>query len=267
MGSIANRKEEFRLFHGLLKAECDSRILLLEGPSERGKSILLAELASKAEAALGQGCCARADFKGGLTLDDLFSRLCGELGAKTFPTYAEIASGGKLNVTIETDLSGARFGDENKVAVQPVIQTGIAESVHIRGDALMQDLRSCENIIVIIVDTFEAATEQASKWIVQQLLPVARQNSALRIVLAGQNLPRPKHYPLTWGVHATFCTLEPVTSVDDWHEYALTHHPKFPRQHIETVCMGGLTDRPSIIQEFIETIARKLPRPNIEVSR
>src|SRR5437660_448958 len=107
MRAIADRKEEFLLFERMLAGADPCRILLLEGPSERGKSILLAELALRADQILGEGCCARADLKGSLSLDDLFSGFCADLGPEILPTYAKRPVGPAMQIIVDTDLSGA----------------------------------------------------------------------------------------------------------------------------------------------------------------
>ncbi|MBA3560784.1 MAG: hypothetical protein H0W30_19580 [Gemmatimonadaceae bacterium] len=261
MRRIADRKDEFTLFERMLRGAAPNRVLLLEGPSERGKSILLAELALLAEEILGQRCCARTDLKGGLALDELFSGFLADLGPEVFANYTKQPAPAPLQVNVEANLSGAEFGDGNKVAVQPIIHTGAPDSAHHRGKAILQDLRTCTKPLVLIIDTFEAATDEASRWIVQQLLPSVRHNVRLSIVLGGQRVPDPRDSQLTWGGFADRRILKLVTSVDDWHEFACSCHPAFPRQHIESV-LRGLVHRPSIIQEFIENIVRQLPPRN-----
>jgi hypothetical protein len=262
MRSIADRKDELALFERILQGAETRRILLLEGPSERGKSILLAELAELAEEILGKGCCARADLKGGLSLNDLFAGFCTDLGTQVFATYSVQPAVVPVEVHLETNLAGAKFRDANTVTVQPIIHTPLSNSVHQGAHAILHDLRVCRKPLVLIIDTFEAATDEASRWVVQQFLPAIRHAGSLCIILGGQRVPDPKDFQLTWGQFAVRRTLHPVTSIEDWHEFACSRHPAFPRHHIETILMGGLVNRPSIIQGVIETIARQLPQDN-----
>src|SRR5882672_6107615 len=89
MRRIANRKKELGLFERMLRGQEARRILLIEGPSERGKSTLLNEFALLAEELPGEQRCARADLRGGLSLDALFSTFCAELGSEVLAAYSK----------------------------------------------------------------------------------------------------------------------------------------------------------------------------------
>lgn len=264
MRRIADRKKECALFERMLRGAEPSRILLLEGPSERGKSILLTELARTADTILRQGGCARADLKGKLPLDDLFSGWCADLGPKVFANYSKLPSVTTMAVNVNVDASSATFHDDNRFIVQPTIQVGSQNAVAQRGDAVISDLLAYASPLALIIDTFEAATEDASRWIIQKLLPTVRHNQRLCIVLAGQCVPDHQKFPLTWGNLTMRCVLPMVTSVDDWHEFARSRHPAFPKHHLVTMCDGGLTSRPSIILEMIENIVQHLPTDDSE---
>ena len=261
MRGLANRNKEFQLFERMILGQARGCILLLEGPSERGKSVLLSEFSALAEEKLGKRCCARVDLKGGLTLDAVFSRLCAELGSEIFPTYRTLPNAVPVQCNIDANLSGAKMGNKNRVAVRPVIGIRGGSSVQRCSDALFQDLQSCTKPLVLIIDTFEAAIDDVSKWIIQQLLPTATRRPQLYVVVAGQRVPNRKDSPLTWGQCAVPHILHPVISVDDWYEYACSRYPAFPRHHIESICKG-LADRPSIINEFIDNVARQLAADN-----
>lgn len=258
MPRIANCKAELRLFERMLKGKERKRILLVEGPSERGKSVLLAEFAEVATGLLGSRCCARADLKGGLALDDLHHGFFADLGPDVCPTCANQSLANPISLRVEADMSGAEFRDDNKVEVKPVINLSNKTSIRKLGDALLNDLRKWTEPLALIIDTFEASTPEASKWIVQQLLPCVRHNEHLIIVIGGQTVPLPRESQLAWGQLAIHHKLEICRSVDDWHEFACSCHPAFPKHHIESVCMG-LAQRPTAIREFIDTIIRTLP--------
>lgn len=260
MRGIANRNDEFDLFERMLRGKASHRVLLLEGPSERGKTTLLTEFATLAEEIHGSGCCARIDLKGVSLLSDLYSRLYAELGKGVFTNYSTLQDGHPINLNV--DLSGAKLRDGNDVSIKPALHVigGEARSSH--GEAALQDLCVYTSHLVLIIDTFESTTADTSNWIIHQLLPIVRKNKKLYVVLGGKNVPDCKMLHLTLGKLVHHHRLEPIKSVDDWHEFAKTFHPAFPRDQIEILCNGGLTDRPSAISTFIETVARKLPPHN-----
>ena len=248
---IANRTQELRLFTDIVSGRHTSRILLIEGPSERGKSVLLAELASIAGATTASYECGRADLKGSLSLGDFVARLSGDLDATHFA-----ADSSNVAITVRADLSKAQFGDSNTVAIQPVVD--LSQSV-LRAQRFIEQLREYAAPTILIIDTFEAAIEEVSRWVIQQLLPTVRHKENLFIILGGQTVPDPKGFRLTWGDMASHILLQPIESVDDWYDFARSKHAEFPRQHIESLCLGGLAARPSIIEEVIDTIGRQLP--------
>jgi len=258
MSRIADRKRELELLQQMLQGRSPFRVLLLEAPSERGKTVLLAEFAACVDELLGPGLCARLDFKGGLTLDELFSRLCHDLNAVGFATYT--AQGPSCVVNVKADLKDAQFRDHNEVTVQPVIHTGALELTYVRGAALIEDLRTWSKPVMVILDTFESATEEAMHWVLQHLLPAVHTIRHLYVVIAGQRVPDARQHLLQWGHLARNHLLPTVTSIDDWYELASSRHPGFPRHYIETVCLG-LLERPSAIETYIETVARNLPSP------
>jgi len=262
MGRIANRKDELALFDQMLRGVRPHRILLLEGPSERGKSFLLAELTLLAEELLGRRCYASASFKGGLSLAEFFARVCSDLGEEIFASYTRIPPHvfGQANVNV--NMADAKFGDHNRVSVQANIPPCSQVSVQRLGEAILKDLRSWSKPLALFVDTFEAATDEASRWTIQQFLPALCRNQHLCVVLAGQRVPSPGDFEPTWGRLAIRRLLEPVTSVDDWHEFACSRHPAFPRGEIETLCQGKLWNYPSVMRDFIETRVLQLPPRN-----
>ena len=260
MRGIANRNEEFNLFERMLRGKTSHRVLLLEGPSERGKTTLLTEFAILAEEIHGSGCCARIDLKGVSLLGDLHSRLFAELGKGVFTNYAALQGGHPINLKV--DLSDARMRDDNDLSVQTAFHMAGGGPKNCHSEAVLQDLCAYAKPIVLIIDTFESATDDTSRWITHQLLPAVRKNKQLCIVLGGKKVPDYKMFQLTLGKLVQYHLLDTINSVEDWHEFAKTFHPAFPREQIKMLCEGGLTERPSAINSFIETIAQKLPPHN-----
>ena len=252
---IADRKREFAFFEAMLTGACTERIFLISAPSESGKTVLLSELARFAAQLLGTGKCARLNLKGEQPLNAVLDRLCVELGQANFPKYC--ACGVAAPVKIHADLRQAQFGNENAVTVAPHIHAAVSPSPAVFASSMIADLSAWVTPAVAIIDTFEQATEETGKWIVQQLLPLTRHLSNFCVVIAGQKVPQPADYLLEWGDLAKPHALPLVTSTDDWHEYACQRYPGFPREHIEVVCRG-LASRPSAIQQFIDGFGSQL---------
>jgi hypothetical protein len=239
----------------MLSGKQPERIFLIRAASESGKSVLLAELAKHAASKFGAGGCARINLRGEPPLAMVLDRICIDLGRDSFPKFC---SGGiAVPIQIHAELQGAKFRDENAVTVAPHIhQAGVPSSTMMAAN-LIADLSLRGKPCVVIIDTFEQATVETSNWIVQQLLPTARSVPGLWIIIGGQAVPEAIDYPLEWGDLAKSHELSPVTSVDDWHEYACQEYPNFPRHDIEVLCKG-LTSSPSAIAQFIRAVGLTL---------
>jgi hypothetical protein len=255
---IADRKNEFAFFGAMLTGKCLERIFLIRAPSESGKTILLAEFAKHAETVLGNERCARINLKGEPPLRTVLDRICVDLGRDTFPKFC---SGGiPAPVQIHAELPQATFGDENRFTMESHIHQATAPSSLSLASNLIADLLGRKTPSVLIIDTFEQATAETSKWIVQELLPMVRTVPQLWVVVGGQDVPEANDYRLEWGDLAKSHRLLPVTSPEDWHEYACQQFPDFPRQDIEVICRG-LTSHPAAIEEFIRVSGSRLGGP------
>jgi hypothetical protein len=133
---LADRECECRLFFDLLSVDSATRILLMHGPSDRGKSLLLAEFERQTRA-LSRVACGRAEFKGGPSLREVLSELSQDLaGAVRF----------------------ARFDREvQRMAEEPL------------RSAFLQDLCETRLPVVLLFDTFEDATDEARRWLEHSL--------------------------------------------------------------------------------------------------
>lgn len=239
----------------MLTGKCPERILLIRAPSESGKSVLLAEFAMHAAERLGSAACARVNLKGEPPLATVLDRICIDLGRDSFPKFS--AGGVAAPVQIHAELPRAKFGDENIFTIESHIhQAGAPSSLNL-ASSLIADLSLRTNPSVLIIDTFEQATAETSNWIVQQLLPLVHNIHRFWIVIAGKTIPPSVEYPMEWGGLAKSHELLPVTSPDDWHEYACQRYPDFPRNDLEVVCRG-FASRPSLIEEFIRAIGSQL---------
>lgn len=245
---IADRKYELGFLDAMLRGKNSERIFLIRAPSESGKSVLLAEFAEHASVLLGSRACARINLKAEPPLSAVLDRICVDLGRQNFPKFC--STGSAVPVQMQANLPRARFGNDNIFKMESHVYQAQEPSSLMLASNLIADLSVRVSPCVLIIDTFEQATAETSNWIIQQLLPLVRSVDLLWMVIAGKTVPRADEYTLEWGDLAKSHELSPVTSTDDWHEYACRRYPNFPRQYIEVICRG-LTSRPSAIEEFI----------------
>jgi hypothetical protein len=251
---IADRKHECAFFDRLLAGN-EKPILIIEGPSETGKSTLLAELAERADAFCGQGFCVRLDLKGSLPIRDVISRILEDLDQVLVQaarkTYATAVA------TLKVEMERIHVGEGGQLNMNPIINMNGAGDHQDEG-VLFSALRLTRAPLAIIIDTYEAATNESATWICQRLLAAVRNSPRLRVVIGGQKAPLPQHHAVAWGARASHHLLEPVQSVDDWYDFARHQHRDFPRRNIEALHQGNLTSRPGVMNTYIMTVAAGL---------
>ncbi|HMO63892.1 MAG TPA: ATP-binding protein [Verrucomicrobiota bacterium] len=152
---LADRETEFAEFCALLRDDSARRILGIHGPSDRGKSALLAEFFQFTQRQSGI-LSAYAEFKGCLLLSEVLQDLRRDLKAVRFPRFD-------------------RYRD-----------AGPAEMLR---HAFLLDLEECSHPVVLILDAFEQASDEASEWVLSRLLPLCDAFAGIRVVLGGKTLP------------------------------------------------------------------------------
>jgi len=192
---LADRKEPFELFQDIVTARRKERIFLVDGPSSSGKTVLLTELIEYAKS-LGL-CAVPLELKGCPTLDDLFDNLAMDIGAEILPAFHSA--------------NGSR-----------------------RKTALLKDLESLSNPLLLVFDVYQEFSTEISDWIEGQLLRRVEQCPGLVVVLGGQKVPEPTGR--LWAKMAVPpTTLPPIKEPKDWHDYArdALGNPAITEAHIE----------------------------------
>ena len=85
--------------------------------------------------------------------------------------------------------------------------------------AFLQDLDEASLPVVLILDTYEQATDDAKQWIEQRLLPHCARHEGLRLVVAGKEVPgldpaRP------WSQLTLRNELPPISDPAPWCDYS-----------------------------------------------
>jgi hypothetical protein len=147
---IADRIDILHAFEKAVTGQSQQRILLVSGPSNNGKTVLMGELLTYAQ---HHGVhSALIDLKGGEPLDSVFESLRGDLGSEIL-RQAHRSQG------------TARFSD------------------------LIADLRQVEKPLLLIFDTYEQASEDTQRWLESQFLHRLDRASKIVVVIGGQKVP------------------------------------------------------------------------------
>jgi hypothetical protein len=181
---LADRREEFEAFIRLVTGQSAERMQFISGPSDRGKSVLLAQFVRFARVLPGLHC-GHAEFKTGLPLPEVLWDLSRDLAPLRFP----------------------RFEREMNRNATESLRT-----------AFLQDLDEARAPVLLVLDTYEQATEEARQWVEHRLLPHFRRRDGLRLVLAGIRVPtvdpsRP------WSGIAVSYELPPIKDHQHWCDY------------------------------------------------
>jgi TIR domain len=146
---MADRSDEFERFRNMLAGRDPHRALLVQGPSNSGKSELMRECIRYA-----QHCgvpFSHIDFKGGLPLEDVFDGLLLDFQDMLPKTSASERQG--------------------------------------RASKVIADLLELRKPCLFAFDTYQEAPQRGQNWIENELLPRIGRCPALVVAVAGQTIP------------------------------------------------------------------------------
>jgi hypothetical protein len=215
---LADRlKYEWQAIVDLLAGRSRERILLFQGDSGLGKSLLV-RYAAKYVSLLGIPIV-RVDFKSGeLNVAGVLGQFDLDLG-NYLPNFSR------------------QGGDKTHL--------------------LRKDLRALRQPVLIIFDTYEVAAENkpVADWLCQQFLNEVETAFGLGVIVAGQRVPDPTNAP--WRELARHVQLRPITEPEHWEPWIERHYPTFHGKgaHLPTVLMIA-HGNPAVIATSCEAIAK-----------
>jgi len=209
----ADRKDLTARFERMLSGQSERQILLISAETNSGKTYMLGELKNYARQ-VGV-VCSLLDCKGCPALEDLLESMVLDLGG--------------------------------------LCPRGRLASGKARGWALIEDLQQLGKPVLLIFDTYEAASGDSQKWIETQLLPRTDCAGALGLVIAGQNVPDRNKY--AWANAAEHVPLQPIREGSDWHEYTQRQGIYISLEEAGLLALAG-EGRPGVIYPLLENIAR-----------
>jgi hypothetical protein len=214
---VADRQSEWSAIRDLLAGRARERILLLEGASGLGKSVLVRSASTYAKK-LGIPVV-RVDFKGG-GLD-----------------VAAVL--GQFDLDLGTQL--------------PNFSRQGADKTHL----LRRDLRALRQPVLIIFDSYEDVAENktVADWLCQHLLNEIETALGLAVIVAGQRVP--DSASAFWRELARHLPLSPITELEHWEPWIERRYPSFRHKgaHLPTVLMIA-QGNPAVIATVCEAIAK-----------
>ena len=215
---LADRvKTEWQAIVDLLAGRSRERILLFEGASGLGKSVLIHHAATYGKK-LGIPVV-RVDFKGGgLDVADVLGQFDLDLGAH-LPNFSHQG----------------------------------AAKTHL----LRKDLRALRQPVLIIFDSYENAADNktVTDWLCQQLLNEIETALGIAVIVAGQMVPDSAR--ASWRELARHLQVGPITELEHWEPWIERRYPTFRHKgaHLPTVLMIA-HGNPAVIATYCEAIAK-----------
>lgn len=201
----------------MVRGDTNERILLIEAPSNSGKSRLI-DL-------FEEGCpdgtrFARIDFKGGgVGLPELLDRLCLQLARARFPQLA--ARVGQLLGMPAIQIDHNTLLGNNNISAAITVNGGDEDARDARRvaltAALFDDLSRFGQRVAIVFDTFNDCDPSLARWIGGAFLTRVRYYPTVVAVIAGQRVPEKTG---EWHALCDEIQLQPIAP-EHWQEYAV----------------------------------------------
>lgn len=220
---IANRENALISFRELLSSASAERILLFQGPSDQGKSVLLNHF-FRATREMSGLKAAYAEFKNGLPLRDVLLEAKRDLVGLRFPRFER---------ELERDLP------------------------EMLRAAFLQDIEETTLPVVLLLDTYEQATDEAKAWVEHRLLPFCRSFLGICVVIAGQSVPQITGTHRLSGLAKTIV----LSSIDDpraWCDYSrrVVGLNSLPDEHIATLVTAA-RGSPRAVSAMLDNLKSK----------
>lgn len=214
MTTLANYHAEREAFRSLLDPACERRILMFRGESGSGKSTLMGS--SCRAAADGPFPFLAVDLRGTTTnVPEILSRSVVKLGGlQRLPRLAErlrsLSQVPSLNLADNT-LEGTQ--NQINVVVRNRAPVEREERYVQLTDAWFEDLGEAESPLLLLFDTYEQAGSEVKDWIAGPLLARTADSGALRVTVAGQQVPERR---IDWEYCCEVCDLYGVREAEPW---------------------------------------------------
>jgi hypothetical protein len=213
MNSLANYERERHAFQALLDPRCERRILMFRGASGSGKTALMGACRALVLSKLPY---VAIDLRGTtVNVPEILSRSVVKLGglpqlpglARRLEALARVPS---LSLADNT-LSGTQSWIE--VVIQNTVPVERGERYVQLTEAWLADLEQQERSLLLLLDTFERASQEVQDWIGGPLLGRTADTGVLWVALAGQRVPEAR---IDWEHCCQVLDLYGVWEAEHW---------------------------------------------------
>lgn len=241
---LVNRMDEKALLEDLLQPAARHRILLLQAGSGYGKSLLL-EAYQAAIEERGHALALIKLDRGGVDAVDLLAALCHQWGWQRFPRFHKALSLLAMPATVEVSRN-VQIGFARSQINLPENPAQRRARMHELALAWFEDAQAylpADRPAVILIDTYNRAgtterqalvSEELHGWMEDVFLTQVQHTPALRLILAGQQVPESGLTP--WERCCQRHILGPIHNPDDWQRFAEHVGAHVTRETISAYC-------------------------------
>jgi hypothetical protein len=254
---FANYNCERASFEKLLGPEYEKRILIFQGASGHGKTMLLQYCQAHAEEA--GVLCIPIQFRSSMvSMAEIFYRSCSYVGWDRVPNFYE-------QLVDLQDVSRVQIGHNRLSGSHNSINVALSgENPEAREnrrlaltEAWLNDIRAACRPLLFIMDSYEQATTEVKEWISGPFLTRIVRVDPVRVLIAGQEVPDAN--TIEWGKYCVTYSLYGVPEAKHWLPLveAMDRHIPFddPETWLAGVChaLGG---QPSTIMKIIQSLPK-----------
>ena len=251
MQSLANRKEELKLFLDIASGQHSKRILLIEGESGLGKTKLLEQFVEHCPSQID---CIPIDLRSAqLGIPYIFSTVRRRLASQKFTQLTarlkEFLQGEKVEIK-----DNIMIGQEQQIQVLLNVDPATRQfRLDALREAFFQDLWAIQSPIVLILDTFNEAPPELAVWLGGEFLSNVANTPNLRVVIAGQKVPEKT---IEWMGCCEYRRLEAIRDVDAWWTFVQNQGLPFSRDAVEVLTLV-FHGQPREIELAFATVTRE----------
>lgn len=242
------REAEITEFLSMLAGDIEERILFACGPSGIGKSEFLRECVE---------CCSKeipkviVDFAGGgISLSELFSRVCKSLGWNNFPIFYQRVEEYRPKSSLSVNVKNNFLLGRNKIQIDSALDSLDEEEREWRRgeltDAFFDDLLKFDRL-VLAFDTYNDCDPVIRKWITGPFMFRVSKTPGLVLLIAGQIVP---DIQSEWYYLCNQISLG-VIERNYWHEYAKRVGAEIPSEDYIHALYDYLNGLPSLMADAI----------------
>lgn len=243
-----NYEFEQKTFEDLIQEKDNFRILMFHGEGGIGKSRLLAECLSKLPSYtrylainLRERTTNVGDFLSKINRRSQLESLqnfnyCVESLQKTneLPLYSELLT------------SSFNFSAKSS-SKRHSLQLALT-------DSWLADLQIANSPFLLVIDSFELATEEFEEWLTHHMLPRVVETKQMRVLLAGRTIPKPA---LEWESFVQIHKLHGIPDANLWLPVAEAMEREVPSIDYLEGAIAMAKGNPSFMTQFISMLPKK----------